>query len=151
MEQYQIQKPDCIKKRKRIGCGNSSGHGKTSCGGHKGQKARSGASHKVGFEGGQMPLQRRVPKRGFNNSIFKVEYQIVNLSQLEKLSEATINPETLVQHGLIRKSYDLVKILGNGELTKKITIKADAFSKSAEEKIRKAGGDIQLREKVSAE
>lgn len=151
MEQYQIQKPDCIKKRKRVGIGNSSGHGKTSCRGHKGQMARSGAHHKVGFEGGQMPLQRRVPKRGFTNAIFKLEFQIVNVAQLEKLAEAAINPEILVRYGLVRKSCDPIKILGNGELTKKINITADAFSKSAEEKIRKAGGDIQLREKKCAE
>ncbi len=151
MEQYQIQKPDCIKKRKRVGIGNSSGHGKTSCRGHKGQMARSGASRKLGFEGGQMPLQRRLPKRGFTNAIFKLEYQIVNISQLEKLGESSVNPEVLVRYGLVRKSCDPIKILGNGDLTKKISITADAFSKSAEEKIRKAGGEIQLREKKCAE
>lgn len=151
MERYEIQKPDCVKKRKRVGRGGSSGHGKTSCRGHKGQMARSGASRKLGFEGGQMPLQRRLPKRGFNNTIFKNEYQIVNVSQLEKLKEAVLTPEILFNTGLIRKSWAPVKVLGNGDLTKKIAVTADAFSKSAEEKIRKAGGDIKIRENVCAE
>lgn len=128
-----------IKKRKRIGRGNASGSGKTAGKGHKGSKARSGAKHRAWFEGGQMPLNRRLPKFGFTN-IFKKEWQIVNVSDLEKIVGDKVDPVILEANGLIRNSKKLVKILGDGELTKVLEITANAFSKSAEEKIKTAGG-----------
>jgi len=135
--------PGSRKKRKRIGRGPGSGHGKTSCRGHKGQNSRSGGGVKPGFEGGQMPLQRRLPKRGFTN-IFQKTFSIVNVSSLEKLEESEITPEVLIKEGLVRKIQDGVKILGNGELTKAITVKAHAFSASAKEKIEKAKGTAEV-------
>ncbi len=144
MEKYQLKKPSSIKRRKRIGCGNSSGHGKTSCRGTKGQRARSGNVKRPGFEGGQMPLQRRIPKRGFTN-IFKSSYQIINLSAIVKLEIGDINPELLFEKGLIKDDTKKVKILGNGEITKPVKIIADSFSESAIKKIRDAGGDITIR------
>ena len=126
-----------------MGIGPSSGHGKTSCKGHKGQMARSGAKHRAWFEGGQMPLQRRIPKRGFNN-IFKVYFQIVNVSQLDKIDAAEITPEVLVKSGLIDSVCEPVKILGNGEISKGKKVIADAFSASAIEKIKNAGGEAVL-------
>lgn len=143
MELYTLKKPASIKRKKRVGIGPSSGHGKTSCRGHKGQMARSGAKHRAWFEGGQMPLQRRIPKRGFNN-IFKVYYQIVNVSQLDKIEVSEITPEVLVKSGLIDSVCEPVKILGNGEISKGKKITADAFSASAIEKIKKAGGEAVL-------
>ena len=131
------------KKRKRVGRGPGSGHGKTSCRGHKGQKARSGGGTKPGFEGGQMPLQRRLPKRGFTN-IFQKHYTIVNLATLDKLEEASITPEFLIKEGVVKKLQDGIKILGNGEITKPITVKAHAFSASAKEKIEKAQGKVEI-------
>jgi large subunit ribosomal protein L15 len=128
------------KKRKRVGRGPGSGRGKTSGRGHKGQKSRAGGGVPAWFEGGQMPLQRRVPKRGFTN-IFRRESQIVNISSLEdKIEDTTVNPETLYAAGLINKKALPVKILGNGDLSKSLEIHAHAFSKSAIEKIEKAGG-----------
>jgi large subunit ribosomal protein L15 len=135
--------PGSRKKRKRIGRGPGSGHGKTSCRGHKGQNSRSGGGVKPGFEGGQMPLQRRLPKRGFTN-IFQKTFSIVNVSSLEKLEESEITPEVLIKEGLVRKIQDGVKILGNGELTKALTVKAHAFSASAKEKIEKAKGTAEV-------
>ena len=135
--------PGSRKKRKRIGRGPGSGHGKTSCKGHKGQNARSGGGVKPGFEGGQMPLQRRLPKRGFTN-IFAKKYSIINIGSLEKISETTITPEVLMQEGLIKNTKDMVKILGNGEITKAFTVKAHAFSSSAKEKISKAKGTAEV-------
>src|SRR5438094_6886540 len=115
-------RPGSRHRVKRLGCGESSGHGKTSGKGHKGQKARSGGSIRLGFEGGQMPLIRRLPKRGFNNARFKTRYAIVNLSDLERFeSGATIDESALLDANLIRGKYDGVKILGTGELTKKLT------------------------------
>ncbi len=143
MEFYTLKKPESIKRRKRVGIGPSSGHGKTSCRGHKGQMARSGSKHRAWFEGGQMPLQRRIPKRGFNN-IFKVTYQIVNVSQLEKIDATEITPEILLKSGIIDSLCEPVKILGNGEFTKGKKVVADAFSSSAMEKIQKAGGEAVL-------
>lgn len=143
MELYTLKKPASIKRRKRVGIGPSSGHGKTSCRGHKGQMARSGAKHRAWFEGGQMPLQRRIPKRGFNN-IFKVYYQVVNVSQLDKIEASEITPEVLVKSGLIDSVCEPVKVLGNGEISKGKKIVADAFSASAIEKIKKAGGEAVL-------
>jgi len=135
--------PGSRKKRKRIGRGPGSGHGKTACKGHKGQKARSGGGTKPGFEGGQMPLQRRLPKRGFTN-IFQKTRVIVNVGVLDKLEEATITPEVLVSEGIIKDIGDGVKILGNGDVTRALTVKAHAFSASAKEKIEKAKGSIEL-------
>jgi len=132
------------KKRKRVGRGDGSGHGKTSCRGHKGQGSRSGGNTKPGFEGGQMPLQRRLPKRGFHN-IFRIEMAVVNLSQLDALAAlGDIAPETLAQHGLISGMNRQVKVLGEGNLTKAITVRAHGFSASAKQKIEAAGGKAEL-------
>ncbi|UCG29496.1 MAG: 50S ribosomal protein L15 [candidate division WOR-3 bacterium] len=130
------------KKPKRIGRGPGSGHGKTSTRGHKGHKARSGFRNKLGFEGGQMPLVRRIPKRGFTN-IFKVEYEIVNLEVLSKFEPNTeITPEFLKEKGVVRGKRKL-KILGNGEISIPLKVKAHKFSKSAREKILKAKGNVE--------
>lgn len=130
-------------ERKRIGRGHGSGQGKTAGKGHKGQKARAGRGMQIGFEGGQMPLQRRVPKRGFNN-IFAQEKAMVNVSALNAFEDgAVVNAAALQQAGLIRGTA-CVKILGNGELTKKLTVQAAAFSKSAQEKIEAAGGKAEV-------
>ena len=128
--------------KKRVGRGMGSGMGKTSTRGHKGQRSRSGSRMMRGFEGGQMPLHRRLPKRGFTN-IFRVEYQVVNVDRLAELGEKSITPELLVKHGLASKN-DLIKVLGDGELKAALTVTAHKFSKSAEEKITKAGGKIEL-------
>jgi large subunit ribosomal protein L15 len=128
--------------KKRVGRGMGSGMGKTSTRGHKGQRSRSGSRMMRGFEGGQMPLHRRLPKRGFTN-IFRVEYQVVNLDRLETLGEKNITPELLVKSGMAGK-HDLIKILGDGELKTALTVQAHKFSKSAEEKIVKAGGKIEV-------
>lgn len=128
---------------KRIGRGMGSGHGKTSARGHKGQHAGTGFSQKRGFEGGQMPLHRRLPKRGFTN-IFKKQYAIVNLGRLEKLEGDTFNADRLIELGIIHKVGDGLKVLGTGQLTRKITVEAHQFSKSALEKIQQAGGTAQV-------
>jgi large subunit ribosomal protein L15 len=131
-----------------LGCGESSGHGKTSGKGHKGQKARSGGSIRLGFEGGQMPLIRRLPKRGFNNAQFKMKIAAVNLGSIAALEfDGPINEAALLAHGLIRGRYDGIKLLGTGDLTKKITVEVDYVSASAREKIEAAGGTVTLREK----
>ncbi len=133
-----------VHKRKRVGRGNGSGHGGTSCRGHKGQRSRAGSKIKPWFEGGQMPLQRRLPKRGFTN-IFKSEFQVVNLKSLEKLKAGQpITPETLYEKGVISKRSVPVKILGEGEVKSALEISAHAFSASAKEKIEKAGGKVTL-------
>ena len=138
-------RPGARHRVKRLGCGESSGHGKTSGKGHKGQKARSGGSIRLGFEGGQMPLIRRIPKRGFNNAAFKVTYAPVNLGELEKLTvSGMIDEKALRGAGLVNGRWDGVKILGDGQLTKKLALKVDAVSASAREKIEKAGGSIEL-------
>jgi large subunit ribosomal protein L15 len=131
------------KTRKRIGRGMGSGHGKTATRGSKGQRAGTGFGQKRGFEGGQMPLHRRLPKRGFTN-IFKKHYAIVNLGRLEKLEGDVFNLDRLVELGVVKKPGEGLKILGAGELTRKITVEAHWFSKSAVEKIRKAGGAAQV-------
>ena len=128
--------------RKRVGRGMGSGMGKTSTRGHKGQRSRSGSRMMRGFEGGQMPLHRRVPKRGFTN-IFRKEYRIVNLERLLELGEKNITQEILVKHRLAGKN-DLIKVLGDGELKAAITVQAHKFSKSAQEKITKAGGKAEV-------
>jgi large subunit ribosomal protein L15 len=133
------------KPRKRIGRGMGSGHGKTSTRGSKGQRAGTGFGQKRGFEGGQMPLHRRLPKRGFTN-IFKKEFAIVNLIQLEKAEGDTFTVESLRQLGLVKKLGEGLKVLGTGTLTKKITVEAHHFSKSALDKIQKAGGTAQVIE-----
>jgi len=138
-------RPGARHRVKRLGCGESSGHGKTSGKGHKGQKARSGGSIRLGFEGGQMPLIRRIPKRGFNNAAFKTIYAPVNLGDLEKLGiSGAIDEKALRTAGLVNGRWDGVKILGGGELTKKLALKVDAVSASAREKIEKAGGSIEI-------
>ena len=137
--------PGSTKERKRIGRGPASGQGKTAGKGHKGQLARAGRGMRAGFEGGQMPLQRRLPKRGFNN-IFRTEMTIVNLSALEERFEdgATIDVAALIEAGLVKKTMDGVKILGNGDITKKFTVIANAFSESAKQKIEAAGGKAEV-------
>ena len=129
--------------KKRIGRGMGSGHGKTSARGHKGQHAGTGFSQKRGFEGGQMPLHRRLPKRGFTN-IFKKKWAIINLGRLDKLEGDTFNPDSLLAIGAIRKAEEGLKVLGTGQLTRKITVEAHQFSKSALEKIQQAGGTAQV-------
>jgi large subunit ribosomal protein L15 len=131
------------KARKRIGRGMGSGHGKTATRGSKGQRAGTGFGQKRGFEGGQMPLHRRLPKRGFTN-IFKKQYAIVNLGKLEKLEGDSFNADRLFELGVVKKLGDGLKILGTGELTRKITVEAHHFSKSAVEKIQKAGGAAKV-------
>lgn len=134
--------PGSTKQKKRLGRGHGSGHGKTSGRGHKGQKARSGSGVKPGFEGGQMPIQRRLPKRGFTN-IFKISFAILNVRDLNSFDDGTtINRESLLAAGMIKSSDDQVKILGDGELTKKITVDVDKLSKSAQSKIEAAGGTV---------
>ncbi len=134
------------KKRKRIGQGKGSGLGKTSGKGHKGQKARSGGGVRPGFEGGQMPLARRVPKRGFNNARFAKSWQIVNVSSLDMFFEAgsEIGPQDLYERGLIRTLREPVKILADGDLAKALTVRAHAFSEQAAEKIKAAGGKPEV-------
>ena len=132
------------KDSKRIGRGHGSGNGKTACKGHKGQKARAGHGMRPGFEGGQMPLQRRVPKRGFNN-IFAKEVTAVNVSALEVFEDgATVDAAALKEKGIIKTTDNAVKVLGNGKLTKKLTVKLNAFSASAAEKINSAGGKAEV-------
>ncbi|HHW45921.1 MAG TPA: 50S ribosomal protein L15 [Clostridiales bacterium] len=136
--------PGSKKVAKRVGRGHGSGHGKTAGRGHKGQKARSGGGVRIGFEGGQMPLHRRIPKRGFNN-IFAKRYAVVNVADLDIFDNDTVvDTELLKQTGLVKKVYDGVKILGDGELTKKLTVKAAAFSASALQKIEAAGGKAEV-------
>src|SRR5208337_1954251 len=131
------------KRSKRIGQGMGSGHGKTATRGSKGQRSRAGMRMRPGFEGGQMPLHRRLPKRGFTN-IFKKHYAIVNLGKLEKLEGDAFNADRLFELGVIKKLGDGLKILGAGQLTRQITVEAHHFSKSALEKIQKAGGAAKV-------
>ncbi len=133
------------KSVKRIGRGAGSGQGKTAGKGHKGQLARAGRGMRPGFEGGQMPLQRRIPKRGFNN-IFAKEIATVNVSALEKAFDdgATVDIEALINKGIIKKALDGVKVLGNGEITKKLTVQVNAYSDSAKQKIEAAGGKAEV-------
>ena len=133
-----------VKSSKRIGRGAGSGKGGTSTRGHKGAKSRSGYSKKVGFEGGQMPLYRRLPKRGFKN-IFAKEYAEVNVSSLNRFEDgAVVDPVALIEEGILKNVLDGVRILGDGELTKKLTVKANGFTKSAENKIKAAGGEVEV-------
>lgn len=140
-------RPGARHRVKRLGIGESSGHGKTSGKGHKGQKARSGGSIRLGFEGGQMPLIRRLPKRGFNNAAFKKTYALINLDDLNQFKAGTVvNEEMLREARQIRGKVAGLKILGRGELKHSLTIEADRVSESARQKIEKAGGTITLRE-----
>lgn len=137
--------PGSTSEHKRKGRGAGSGNGKTAGKGHKGQNARSGGGVRPGFEGGQMPLQRRIPKRGFINN-FATKYAIVNVADLNEKFEdgAVIDTDAIIASGLVKKAYDGIKVLGNGEVSKNLTIKAAAFSKSAQEKIEKAGGKTEV-------
>ena len=133
------------KEHFRVGRGHGSGNGKTAGKGHKGQNARSGGGVRPGFEGGQMPLYRRLPKRGFNNARFATNYAIVNVSDLDVFEDgAVVDAAALVESGLVNDQCDGIKILGNGELTKKLTVKANAFSASAAEKIQALGGTTEV-------
>jgi large subunit ribosomal protein L15 len=140
-------RPGARHRVKRLGCGESSGHGKTSGKGHKGQKARSGGSIRLGFEGGQMPLIRRLPKRGFNNAAFHKNYAIVNLQDLDRFKAGTtVNEQALRESKLVRGNFFGIKILGDGELKHGLKVEADKVSGTAREKIEKAGGTVTLRE-----
>ena len=146
MKLHDVQ-PACgsVRDVKRIGRGHGSGNGKTAGKGHKGQNARSGGGVRPGFEGGQMPMTRRIPKRGFNN-IFATEMAIANVATLDKYFDdgATVTVDALIEKGIIKKTLDGVKILGQGELTKKLTVQANAFSDSAKSKIEAAGGKAEV-------
>ena len=146
MKLYELQPGEgSTTAKKRLGRGSGSGLGKTSGKGHKGAKARSGGGKRPGFEGGQMPLYRRVPKRGFTN-IYRIEYAEVNVGELQAFTEGTVvNAELLKAAGLIKNAMDGVKILGNGELTKKLTVEAAKFTASAKEKIEAAGGKAEVK------
>ncbi|MCD8283677.1 MAG: 50S ribosomal protein L15 [Opitutae bacterium] len=130
-------------RRKRLGCGPGSGHGKTSGRGHKGMKARSGGGVRPGFEGGQMPLYRKLPQRGFRN-VNRVEFAVVNVGQLQKLDGDTIGRDEMVRAGIVRANQLFIKVLGEGEITKPITVSAQKFSASAKSKIEAAGGKVEV-------
>ena len=146
MKLYELSPaPGSNRDVKRIGRGHGSGNGKTAGKGHKGQNARSGGGVRPGFEGGQMPMTRRIPKRGFNNVFADAPLEVVNVSALEIFNDGTtVDADLLRASGLIKKPQNGVKILGDGELTKNLTVKADAFSASAKEKIEKAGGKAEV-------
>ncbi len=141
----QISPPEGgVKKRKRVGCGPGSGHGKTSCRGHKGQKARAGAKHRAYFEGGQMPIQRRLPKVGFK-PLTRKRYQVVNLSDaVERIPDGPITPEALRAVGLIRDAQGPVKVLGGGQVGRAVEVRAHAVSASASAKVSEAGGKVEI-------
>jgi len=144
--------PGARRRKKRFGCGESSGHGKTSTRGNKGQKARSGGAIRPGFEGGQMPLYRRLPKKGFSNSQFQDDIVAVNVSDLNDKFEngGVVNEESLRAAKLLRGKFDAIKVLGDGELKRKLTVQVDYVSASAREKIEKAGGTVTLPEAAPA-
>ncbi|WP_123042113.1 50S ribosomal protein L15 [Cohnella candidum] len=146
MKLHELQPAEGSKStRKRVGRGTGSGLGKTSGRGHKGQNARSGGGVRPGFEGGQNPLYRRLPKRGFNNERFATVYAIVNLDQLNGFADGTeVTPELLLSEGILKNPKDGIKVLGNGELTVKLTVKAHKFSQSAADKIQAAGGKTEV-------
>ncbi len=140
-----MQNAGAKQTRKRVGRGMGSGLGKTSGKGEKGQKARSGVSIPASFEGGQLPLYRRLPKRGFSNAQFKIKYAIINVSDLNKFADGTVvTPELLKQEGLVKNQLDGIKVLGNGILEKKLTIKANKFSREAISKIEKSGSKYEV-------
>ena len=138
-----LNKPS--RNRKRVGRGHGSGLGRTSGRGEKGHHSRSGSKHRPWFEGGQMPLHRRVPKRGFSNFLFKKEYQIVNISDLDKIESELIDPSVMRENGLVKYALRPIKVLGNGELNKKVNVTASAFSSSATKKIEKKGGTVTVQ------
>jgi large subunit ribosomal protein L15 len=145
-------RPGARHRVKRLGCGESSGHGKTSGKGSKGQKARSGGSIRLGFEGGQMPLIRRLPKRGFNNAAFHKDYAVLNVSDLNKFQAGTVvNEQLLRESNLIRGRFAGIKVLGDGEVKHNLEVQVDKISASAREKIEKAGGTVLLRDRRSVE
>ena len=146
MKLHELRPNDkAFKERKRVGRGPGSGLGKTSGKGHKGQNARSGGGVRPGFEGGQLPLFRRLPKRGFSNAKFKTVYAVINLSDLNKFEDgAIVTPEILKEMGILKNQLNGVKILGNGKLEKKLTVKAHKFSESAKESIEKMGGKAEV-------
>lgn len=134
--------PGAKHRRKRVGCGESSGHGKTSCRGHKGQKARSGAAIRPGFEGGQMPMHRRLPKKGFSNEAFRDKIETVSVADLNHFADGdTVTVQAILDKGLVTRVCDTIKILGDGELSRKLTVELPV-SASAKEKIEKAGGTV---------
>lgn len=136
-------RPGAKKRRKRIGCGESSGHGKTSCRGHKGQLSRTGGAIRPGFEGGQMPMHRRLPKKGFNNTQFRDKIEVVNVSSLNAFEDgAVITDAILIEKGIVNRTCDAIKILGNGDLSRKLTVQVALVSAAAKEKIEKAGGSV---------
>ena len=145
MKLHELAPAEPKKARKRIGRGPASGQGKTAGKGHKGQKARAGRGMRAGFEGGQMPLQRRIPKRGFVN-IFAKQFAIVNVSAIDTAFDAgeTVTIDALVEKGLVKKVLDGVKVLGNGDISKNLTVQANAFSESAKQKIEAAGGKAEV-------
>jgi len=136
--------PGSRQNPKRVGRGSGSGLGKTAGRGHKGQKARAGGGVKPGFEGGQMPLQRRLPKRGFNNKDFATRYAVLNVRDIERCGLDEVSPETLLDNGLIKSVGDGLKVLGTGELTRAVKVRANAFSSSARKKIEGAGGSAEV-------
>ena len=131
--------------KKRVGRGHGSGLGRNAGRGDKGYHSRSGSKHRPWFEGGQMPLRRRVPKRGFSNFLFKKEYQIVNISDLDKIESELIDPSVMRENGLVKYALRPIKVLGNGELNKKVNVTASAFSSSATKKIEKKGGTVTVQ------
>lgn len=144
MKLHELKPVQGSKDKKRKGRGIGSGLGKTAGKGHKGQKARSGGGVRIGFEGGQMPLYRRIPKRGFTN-IFKKEYAIINISDLEVFENGTeVTPELLKEKGLVKDTRGCIKVLGNGEITKQLNVKAHKFSKTAAERITASGGKVEV-------
>jgi large subunit ribosomal protein L15 len=151
MRLHNLIKSGGRKDRKRVGRGEGGGRGKTSGRGHKGQRSRSGSSLRPGFESGHVPLYRKLPKRGFSNFNFRTEYSVVNVGDLERVEATEIDRNALVKAGLVRSSSRLIKILGEGEISKAVNVTADKFSGSAKEKIEKAGGTVVLTKPVESE
>lgn len=151
MRLHNLIKSGGRKDRKRVGRGEGGGRGKTSGRGHKGQRSRSGFGLRPGFESGHVPLYRKLPKRGFSNFNFRTEYSVVNVGDLERVEATEIDRNALVKAGLVRSSSGLIKILGEGEVSKALTVTADKFSGSAKEKIEKAGGTVVLAKPVESE
>jgi large subunit ribosomal protein L15 len=151
MRLHNLIKSGGRKDRKRVGRGEGGGRGKTSGRGHKGQRSRSGFGLRPGFESGHVPLYRKLPKRGFSNFQFRTEYSVVNVGDLERVEGTDIDRSTLIKAGLVRTSSDLIKILGEGEVSKAFSVTADKFSSSAKEKIEKAGGTVVLTKPVETE
>lgn len=151
MRLHNLIKSGGRKDRKRVGRGEGGGRGKTSGRGHKGQRSRSGFGLRPGFESGHVPLYRKLPKRGFSNFNFRTEYAVVNVGDLERVEATEIDRNALVKAGLVRSSSGLIKILGEGEVSKALTVTADKFSGSAKEKIEKAGGTVVLTKPVESE